>query len=57
MAKNLQPFNLPVLPAARYSFFRAFGVQPDCQIAIENYYASYPIAGIRPGDAALGLLI
>jgi len=41
MAKGLHPKEAPVSEDARYSFYVAFGVTPDEQEALEEYYRSW----------------
>lgn len=44
MAKGLHPKEAPVSEDARYSFYVAFGVTPDEQEALEEYYRSWQFA-------------
>lgn len=46
MAKGLHPKEGPVSDDARYSFFVAFGVTPDEQEALEEYYRSWSFRAV-----------
>lgn len=43
MAKGLACEQLPVIPAARVSFWRAWGITPDQQEALEGQYRELPV--------------
>jgi len=44
LAGNLSPKVLPITDESRASFFLAFGITPDMQIAIENEYAQVDLS-------------
>jgi hypothetical protein len=39
---------------ARASFYRAFGVTPDMQLAVEDYYKRFEIQGVVGADTTIG---
>jgi hypothetical protein len=41
MAKGLHPKETPISDDARYSFYVAFGITPDEQEALEEYYKDW----------------
>lgn len=43
MAKGLTSARLPVSTAARVSFWRAWGITPDQQEALEEHYRELPV--------------
>jgi len=53
MGKGLHPRVTPVTEEARYSFFLAFGVSPDEQRELEDYYAGLDLSGFEVEDAVL----
>jgi hypothetical protein len=50
MAKGMKRENLNVTPAARLSFYLAFDVQPDLQVAIENEFQRKHIVATLSND-------
>lgn len=53
MGKGLHPRITPVTEEARYSFYLAFGVSPDEQRELENYYAGLDLSGFEVDDVEL----
>jgi hypothetical protein len=47
-AKGMARTYSPPTPAARYSFWLAFGISPDHQIELEKYYRSLPLITFAP---------
>jgi len=45
-----------ITPEARVSFYKAFGVPPDYQMAVEDYYRKVTIGGIVDCDVTVGLV-
>lgn len=46
----------PVTPDARASFYKAFGITPDYQIAYEKYYSGLSIGCVDPKNRAEGIV-
>jgi hypothetical protein len=57
LAKGLDKETREVSEEARYSFFLAFGILPDIQIAVENYFKTLEFQHVNSEiwDAFLGL--
>jgi hypothetical protein len=57
LAKGLVKEAAEVTEEARYSFFCAFGITPDTQIAVEEYFNTleFTYTMSEPWDALLGL--
>jgi hypothetical protein len=53
MAKGLHPRYEEISAEARYSFFVAFGITPDEQEALEEYYKDWQYSGVVARDAEL----
>lgn len=53
---GLNQTDRPVSDKARASFYRAFGVTPDYQIAYEKYYANLSINSVDPKNRAEGVV-
>lgn len=51
LARGMDNFKRPVTPEARVSYYKAFGVTPDEQVAMEQYYQNWSIGNqIVDGD-------
>lgn len=48
--------NSVITQEARVSFYKAFGVPPDYQIAVEDYFSKVTIGGIEGCDVTVGLV-
>lgn len=53
MGRGLHPRITPVTEEARFSFYLAFGVSPDEQRELEDYYAGLDLSGFEVDDAEL----
>ena len=54
MLERMTDETCPVDGEARASFYRAFGVTPDMQIAVEQYYQRFAIGGVVGADIVVG---
>jgi hypothetical protein len=50
MAKDMKRRAGPVHSKSRHSFFLAFGITPDQQIAVENFYDSFSLTMYKGGS-------